>query len=121
AARRRGRPVRRRRTGRPGANQRSRRVQTRAWEDASRAQRTCATNREGFQPFWLQRRRPGGSDFRSVVAESMLLKQQLLILNRTRKRAPNLRTHRSRLEMTVLAVPSGKRCTKISGRPEQDW
>jgi hypothetical protein len=32
---------------------------------------------------------PGGA--RSVVAESVLLKQQLLILNRTRKRAPNLR------------------------------
>src|SRR2546426_11444682 len=28
---------------------------------------------------------------RSVVAESVLLKQQLLILNRSRKRAPNLR------------------------------
>ena len=33
--------------------------------------------------------RPGG--FRSVVAESMLVKHQLLILNRGRKRAPNLR------------------------------
>jgi len=32
---------------------------------------------------------PGGAQ--SVVAESVLLKQQLLILNRTRKRAPNLR------------------------------
>jgi len=32
---------------------------------------------------------PGGA--RSLVAESVLLKQQLLILNRTRKRAPNLR------------------------------
>ena len=32
---------------------------------------------------------PGGA--RSVVAESVLLKQQLLILNRPRKRAPNLR------------------------------
>jgi transposase InsO family protein len=32
--------------------------------------------------------RPGG--IRSVVAESVLLKQQLLILNRSRKRAPNL-------------------------------
>ena len=34
-------------------------------------------------------RRPGG--IRSVVAESVLLKQQLLILNRSRKRARNLR------------------------------
>jgi hypothetical protein len=33
--------------------------------------------------------RPGG--FRSVVAESALLRHQLLILNRGRKRAPNLR------------------------------
>ena len=33
--------------------------------------------------------RPGG--VRSVVAESVLVKQQLLILNRSRKRAPNLR------------------------------
>ena len=32
---------------------------------------------------------PGGA--RSVVAESVLLKQQLLTLNRSRKRAPNLR------------------------------
>jgi len=32
---------------------------------------------------------PGGT--RSIVAESVLLKQQLLILNRSRKRAPNLR------------------------------
>jgi putative transposase len=33
--------------------------------------------------------RPSGA--RSVIAESILLKQQLLILNRSRKRAPNLR------------------------------
>ena len=32
---------------------------------------------------------PGG--MRSVVAESVLVKQQLLILNRCRKRSPNLR------------------------------
>jgi hypothetical protein len=32
---------------------------------------------------------PGGT--RSVVAESVLVKQQLLILNRSRKRSPNLR------------------------------
>ena len=32
---------------------------------------------------------PGG--LRSVVAESVLVKQQLLILNRSRHRAPNLR------------------------------
>ncbi len=33
--------------------------------------------------------RPGG--FRSVVAESVVVRHQLLILNRGRKRAPNLR------------------------------
>jgi hypothetical protein len=33
--------------------------------------------------------KPGG--LRSVVAESALIKHQLLILNRGRKRAPNLR------------------------------
>ena len=33
--------------------------------------------------------RPGG--LRSVVAESVLIKHQLLIVNRTRRRAPNLR------------------------------
>jgi hypothetical protein len=33
---------------------------------------------------------PGGA--RSVVAESVLAKHQLLILNRSRKRAPNLRS-----------------------------
>ena len=33
---------------------------------------------------------PGG--IRSVVAESVLIKQQLLILNRSRQRSPNLRT-----------------------------
>jgi hypothetical protein len=32
---------------------------------------------------------PGGA--RAVVAESVLIKQQLLILNRSRKRSPNLR------------------------------
>jgi putative transposase len=33
---------------------------------------------------------PGG--MRSVVAESVLIKQQLLILNRSRQRSPNLRS-----------------------------
>ncbi len=32
---------------------------------------------------------PGGA--RAVVAESVLVKQQLLILNRSRRRSPNLR------------------------------
>src|SRR6202045_5215795 len=34
--------------------------------------------------------KPGG--FRSVVAESVLMRHQLLILNRGRRRAPNLRS-----------------------------
>jgi len=33
----------------------------------------------------------GPGEFRSVVAESALVRHQLLILNRGRKRAPNLR------------------------------
>ncbi|MDH3317712.1 MAG: helix-turn-helix domain-containing protein, partial [Gammaproteobacteria bacterium] len=33
---------------------------------------------------------PGGA--RSIVAESLLLKQQLLMINRPRRRGPNLRT-----------------------------
>jgi hypothetical protein len=33
---------------------------------------------------------PGGA--RSIVSESLLLKHQLLILNRSRARAPNLRS-----------------------------
>src|SRR5262245_13430915 len=37
-------------------------------------------------------RLPGPGGFRSVVAESVLVRQQVLILNRGRKRAPNLRT-----------------------------
>src|SRR5947208_12772407 len=37
----------------------------------------------------LRLARPGG--FRSVIAESALVRHQLLILNRGRKRAPNLR------------------------------
>ena len=37
----------------------------------------------------LRAARPGG--FRSVIAESVLIKHQLLILNRSRRRAPSLR------------------------------
>jgi len=36
-------------------------------------------------------RLPGPGGTRAVVAESVLVKQQLLILNRSRRRAPNLR------------------------------
>ena len=57
---------------------------------------------------------PGGA--RSVVAESVLLKQQLLILNRTRKRAPNLRlTDRVVAGMCALLVrPSRLVCWQLS-------
>jgi len=44
---------------------------------------------------------PGGA--RSVVAESLLLKQQLLILNRSRKRSPNLRLS-DRLVVGLVAL-----------------
>src|ERR1700674_3916671 len=44
---------------------------------------------------------PGGA--RSVVAESVLVKQQLLILNRSWTRAPNLR-HSDRLVAGVCAL-----------------
>jgi hypothetical protein len=40
---------------------------------------------------------PGGA--RSVVAESVLVKHQLLILNRSRKRSPNL-------HLWLLKIPS---------------
>ena len=60
---------------------------------------------------------PGGA--RSVVAESVLLKQQLLILNRTRKRAPNLRlTDRVVAGMCALLVrPSRLVCCAIVLKP----
>jgi putative transposase len=44
---------------------------------------------------------PGGA--RSIVAESLLVKHQLLIINRSRKRAPNLRAG-DRLLMSMFAV-----------------
>src|SRR5215471_4446988 len=46
--------------------------------------------------------RPGG--VRSVVAESLLIKHQLLILNRSRQRAPNLRLSGSPRRRLVRAV-----------------
>jgi hypothetical protein len=50
--------------------------------------------------------RPGG--LRSVVAESVLVRHQLLILNRARKRAPNLRaTDRIIAGLCTLFVPQG--------------
>jgi putative transposase len=47
--------------------------------------------------------RPGGS--RSVAAQSLLLKHQLVIIHRTRQRAPNLTTiDRVVLGLTTLIV-----------------
>ena len=52
--------------------------------------------------------RPGG--LRSVVAESVLLRQQILILNRGRKRAPNLRpTDRILAGLCTLLMRPGVR------------
>ena len=46
---------------------------------------------------------PGGA--RSVVAESVLVKQQLLILNRSRKRSPNLRLAERRQDILIQRLP----------------
>ena len=46
--------------------------------------------------------RPGG--VRAVAAESLLLKHQLLISNRPRRRAPNLTT-RDRFVLSTAATP----------------
>ena len=59
---------------------------------------------------------PGG--IRSVVAESVLAKQQLLILNRSRQRSPNLRTS-DRLVAGLCALlirPARRRCCVIRAR-----
>ncbi len=45
--------------------------------------------------------RPGGA--RSLIAESLLLRQQLLVLNRGRERAPNLNA----LDRVIAALCSG--------------
>src|ERR1700731_1193936 len=60
---------------------------------------------------------PGG--IRSVVAESVLIKQQLLILNRSRQRSPNLRTS-DRLVAGLCALlirPARLICSAIVLRP----
>ena len=45
---------------------------------------------------------PGG--VRSVVAESVLVKHQLLILNRSRKRSPNLVPAKNSIRMPLIVV-----------------
>src|ERR1700687_2870407 len=57
--------------------------------------------------------RPGGA--RAVAAESLLLKQQLIVSNRSRQRAPNLTTlDRFVLGLITLFV-SPRRIPKLSG------
>jgi hypothetical protein len=49
----------------------------------------------------------GPSGARAVVAESVLVKQQLLILNRSRKRSPNLRVPtRKSIWSSISTFPS---------------
>ncbi|MFC1492289.1 helix-turn-helix domain-containing protein, partial [Nitrospinota bacterium] len=55
--------------------------------------------------------RPGGA--RALVSENLLLKKQLLIINRSRKRAPNL-TPFDRLFLGLLATLLGPRRTSRS-------
>ena len=59
---------------------------------------------------------PGGA--RAVVAESVLVKQQLLILNRSRKRSPRLRLGDRVVAgvCTLLMRPS--RLVRVRDRPE---
>src|SRR6266480_1085171 len=53
----------------------------------------CASSSSfSFMPSLLLPDSLGPGGIRSVVAESVLVKQQLLILNRSRQRSPNLRT-----------------------------
>ena len=59
--------------------------------------------------------RPGG--VRSVLAESVLLKHQLLILNRSRRRAPNLRV--SDLDRWIVrSTCSAKTAGSVGSRGE---
>ena len=56
--------------------------------------------------------RPGG--LRSVVAESLLVKHQLRILNRGRKRAPNLRAvERIIVGLCALFMNPPRVCTNL--------
>ena len=64
---------------------------------------------------------PGGA--RSVVAESVLVKQQLLILNRPRKRSPNLRVaDRVVAGLCALLMRPGRLiCSAIILNPQPCW
>jgi len=56
--------------------------------------------------------RPGG--FKSIVAENLALKQQLITLNRGRKRAPNLTTVEKVLYGFLTQLVNPKRLDKIA-------
>src|SRR4030095_13467202 len=60
--------------------------------------------------------RPGG--VRSVLAESVLLKHQLLILNRSRCRAPNLRASDRWIAGFVRSTCSAKTAGSVGSRGE---
>ena len=57
---------------------------------------------------------PGG--LRSVIAESVLIKHQLLIVNRSRRRAPNLRIWDRLIAGLVLPVDPASPSLAISNR-----
>lgn len=52
---------------------------------------------------------PGG--FRSIVAESLLLRHQLLVVNRSRQRSPNPIRHRWLLDFSKIRTRCGIRST----------
>ena len=56
--------------------------------------------------------RPGGA--RAVAAESLLLKQQLIVSNRSRKRAPNLSTLDRFVFGLITLFVSPRRIPKLS-------
>jgi len=64
----------------------------------------------------FQLARPGG--LRSVVAESVLVRHQLLILNRGRKRAPNLRATESDHRRPVCPVHASGTCPSFLHRSQ---
>ena len=65
----------------------------------------------------------GSSGVRAVMAENLLLKQQLLVLRRARKRAPNL-TPSDRLLCgfwSVFLSPGRLRKVAVALRPSRSW
>ena len=62
--------------------------------------------------------RPGG--MRAVAAESLLLKQQLIVSNRSRQRAPNLTTFDRFVLGLITLFVSPRRIPKLSGMVKSD-